>query len=1094
MPPKNLPNRDIQRLLRDAWLNIDVRDEELVNPLDWPVDYNDEPEKYITYLMSRPEYFYFVCKELMGIQLFPTQGLVLEELWTKKFPMLICSRGFSKSFSIAIFALLNLLLIPGRKVIIAGSGFRQSKVIFNYIETIWNNAPILRDIASAMGGDYGIRKSTDMYSLYMNKGYVNAIPIGDGCLSSDTLVTYDDCIGYIDRYGNNNIKLTNKKIWNSKCFVISDESYYNGIKPTIRIKTHNGYEICGTYNHKFKVARNGKIEWIKLQDIKKEDYILIDRTERWHSGKSNCTEKEAYALGLMIGDGCWTNDYAMSYATVDEELIDALIDSGLDFNKKTCDGVHYECYGKQKISDWISKWKLIPNCYTLNKTLPEVILNSEKEKMSACIRGLFDTDGHVFVTDAKGGTAISVNFTNTSKELVKQLQYILLHYGIVCTVKSRHRNKKHNRVYELGIYGKNVKIFAEKINFGLKRKRSMLENAVSHKKRWVSINDEVPIDKNIIIKLSRIQKPGLLPEKFCPSKISDRKRIQNDFLEQFLKYVKCPELELISDSNIYFDRISEIQFNISEPTYDMHVPDTHMYSANGFISHNTKIRGQRANLLLIDEFASLNREIFETVLAGFMAVSSNPMEMMKKEARKRIAKEYGIEIEEEDESGKFIENKLIISGTASYSFEHFFEYWQDWHDIICSKGDKKRLQRYLDRKSLDSDKSTDEIFDSLDWKDYSVIRIPFELIPKGFMDDAQISRAKATMHSGTYGCEYGACFSTDSNGFFKRSLIYNCTASPSNDVVIDNNKIVFEGCIVGDQTKKYVFGIDPASEVDNFCISIVEINKTHNRLVYCWTTNAKQHKLEIKAGLTEENHYYNYCARKTRELMRRFPCKRIMLDAQGGGKAMLEAFADKNLLHDGEMPLYQVIDPDKPKDTDMELGLHIIEAVQFANSDWISDANHSLRLDMEKRRLLFPYVDAASLAVASGKDETSGRKRVTDTEDDIIEKSYDTLENCIMEIEETKNELSTIVISKTPTGRYKWDTPEIKQPGGKKGRMKKDRYSALLLANMGARAEDRPEIETFPGGFARHTKEVDGQLYAANPYMNRWAENFYGGV
>ena len=55
------------------------------------------------------------------------------------------------------------------------------------------------------------------------------------------------------------------------------------------------------------------------------------------------------------------------------------------------------------------------------------------------------------------------------------------------------------------------------------------------------------------------------------------------------------------------------------------------------------------------------------------------------------------------------------------------------------------------------------------------------------------------------------------------------------------------------------------------------------------------------------------------------------------------------------------------------------------------------------------------------------------------------------EIEELKNELSTITISETSTGKEHFDTPEKKTAGMKKGRLKKDRYSALLMANMIAR-------------------------------------------
>lgn len=56
-----------------------------------------------------------------------------------------------------------------------------------------------------------------------------------------------------------------------------------------------------------------------------------------------------------------------------------------------------------------------------------------------------------------------------------------------------------------------------------------------------------------------------------------------------------------------------------------------------------------------------------------------------------------------------------------------------------------------------------------------------------------------------------------------------------------------------------------------------------------------------------------------------------------------------------------------------------------------------------------------------------------------------------MEIEELKNELSMIVMTQTGTGRERWDTPEVKVAAGKKRRLRKDRYSSLIMANMSAR-------------------------------------------
>jgi len=491
-----------------------------------------------------------------------------------------------------------------------------------------------------------------------------------------------------------------------------------------------------------------------------------------------------------------------------------------------------------------------------------------------------------------------------------------------------------------------------------------------------------------------------------------------------------------------------------------------------------KIRGQRANDIISDEFASIPRDIFETVVAGFAAVSSDPIENVKKVAARKKAIELGIEVQEETDSVlEKKNNQIILSGTAYYDFNHFAEYWKKWKTIIKSQGKQNRL-----REIFGEDPPKD-----FNWRDYSIIRVPYELLPEGFMDASQVARSKATVHAGIYQMEFGACFTRDSQGFFKRTLIESCVANDgSNDsTVIKNNKgedIIFEASLRGDPNKKYIFGVDPASEVDNFSIVVLEVNEDHRRIVHCWTTNREQHKQKVKTGFSSESDFYAYCARKIRDLMRLYPCVHIAMDAQGGGIAVMESLHDSDKLEDGEVAIWPTIDPDKAKDTDDNRGLHILEMCQFAKYDWLSEANHGLRKDFEDKAILFPRFDAITLGLSNAEDGLKGRV-------------FDTLEQCVLEIEDLKDELTMIQITQTATGRDKWDTPETVIGTGKKGKQRKDRYSSLIMANMAARTLARmPEatIYNFYGGFATMDKtDKKGDMYSGPNWFTDSVKDIY---
>jgi hypothetical protein len=496
------------------------------------------------------------------------------------------------------------------------------------------------------------------------------------------------------------------------------------------------------------------------------------------------------------------------------------------------------------------------------------------------------------------------------------------------------------------------------------------------------------------------------------------------------------------------------------------------------IGDGQKIRGQRANDIIADEFASMSREIFENVIAGFAAVSASPVENVKRLAMEEEAKKRGIDTSSLYEKKGIDEtktNQIILSGTAYYDFNHFAEYWKRWKTIIETKGDLKSISNNVF--------NGEDVPTSFKWDDYSIIRIPVDLVPRGFMDEGQIARSKATVHNGIFLMEFGAVFTKDSQGFFKRSLIESCVGTDIKPVKLQSGPVYFDPMLRGSKNGKYLIAIDPASEVDNFSIVVLELHPDHRRIVYCWTTTRKEHTERVKRGLTKENNFYSYCARKIRELMDLFPVVHIAMDAQGGGYSVAEALHDFNQLKEGETPIWPIIDEDKPQPSDDEQGLHILEMCQFAKYDWYSDANHGLRKDLEDKVLLFPRFDPITIGISIEEDKVNNRL-------------YDTLEDCVMEIEELKNELSLIEVTESVNGRMRWDTPEVKIGVGKKKRMRKDRYSSLLMANMSARSinfEEKQSVYKAYGGFAAvdNTKKFERATFSGPNWFTSQMNDIY---
>lgn len=493
------------------------------------------------------------------------------------------------------------------------------------------------------------------------------------------------------------------------------------------------------------------------------------------------------------------------------------------------------------------------------------------------------------------------------------------------------------------------------------------------------------------------------------------------------------------------------------------------YTACLPVGTGDKIRGQRANDLIVDEFSSINPAIFETVMAGFAAVSSDPVGNSKRAAARKEAERIGIELEYDTSKDIVKSNQIVISGTAYYSFNHFASYWRRWKAIINAKEDPRALDEHY----------PEGIPNDLNSEDYSIIRIPVELIPEDFMDMGQIARTKGSINAGVYANEYGAVFSADSDGFFRRTLIESCIAHPGK-IYKNKEDCYFEPRIYGDPNLKYVMGIDPASENDNFSIVLLELHEGHRRLVYSWTTTRKNHQARLKSKLVEEHDFYSYVNRKVRNLMERFDVQHIIIDSQGGGYAVIEAFKNEGNMKEYEKAILEIRDPNKPKDSDRREGHHIVELATFADAKWFSEANHGMKKDMEEQELIFPSFDPASLAIAIEEDQ-------------LLDRVVDTVQDCVEEVELLKDELCTIVMKQTMSGREQFVTPEEVTNGAKR-RQKKDRYSSLVIANMAARQiqnDDTVKIRPHIGDFAGKTKPGSGPIYYGNDVYNAAVSEAY---
>jgi hypothetical protein len=444
------------------------------------------------------------------------------------------------------------------------------------------------------------------------------------------------------------------------------------------------------------------------------------------------------------------------------------------------------------------------------------------------------------------------------------------------------------------------------------------------------------------------------------------------------------------------------------------------------IGTGEKIRGLRANVIIVDEFASINPDIFEIVIRGFAAVQShNTFEKVRNEYIKRAMMQTSVGLE----TSKLMEskgNKIILAGTASYQFNHFYKYYQDYVKIISSESNY-----------------------GINPEDYAIIRLPYDKLPPGIMDEAILNQGRATMDSVIFKMEYGCVFAKDSEGFYPASAIFGAT-SP---IKTPEGNISFTVESFGDKTSKYVMGIDPASERDNLAITILKVHPTHREMVFCWSTNRKRFEEDKKRGnkYSDIPDYNTFIIRKIHDLFGRFNIVRMHLDSGGGGRSIIEGLKDNTKLRDGEYCIYDMDD----EESNRKSGLHAIKVIEFSSREWYETSHFNLLKDITTMKILFPEYDSLGIE----------QERILGIENGGEYSS----ENILGEVEECKYQTTLVQETTTAKGQKRWDLPKVKGviTEGIKLRLRKDHFTSLLLANDAARNIDNnpnlDKIKTFGG-------------------------------
>lgn len=302
--------------------------------------------------------------------------------------------------------------------------------------------------------------------------------------------------------------------------------FVKGVTKTKKLKTHCGYNLNGTPEHRIKILNSdGEIVWRHLQDLEPGDRACIHRSTFLfpqeqlyvkHQTESIVFEQSlhckddvdypetlnsdwAYLLGLLVSNGSWTKDDVIE-CTYHEQDENIYVKAFSVFPGAKVVSDSRSRYGKRIRSHRKTLRKFLDflgfnlDAKTNNKRTPWSIRQSPKDVQSAYLSGLFDGDGCV----EKNGKTIS--FSTASEQLNIETQLLLLNFGIICHCKTKH--VKGKPYYLLSLRGqRSVRRFIDEIGFRLERKQNLVIENLNKVKRDGGDTEKIPNQINWLKRL-----------------------------------------------------------------------------------------------------------------------------------------------------------------------------------------------------------------------------------------------------------------------------------------------------------------------------------------------------------------------------------------------------------------------------------------------------------------------------------------------------------------------------------------------------------------------------------------------------------------
>jgi replicative DNA helicase len=389
----------------------------------------------------------------------------------------------------------------------------------------------------------------------------------------------------------------------------SDKVWCVGKKPVFTVHLASGRTIQGTGKHRLLGAEG----WKMIDELQPGDRLAIanhlpepERVAEW-------SELRLALLGQMIGDGSYLSHQPMRYTTCSEENSEIVARAAREEFSATVKrqpgrGNWHQLVISGNGNRWhpagMNQWLRelgIYNQRSHQKHIPEIVFRFSNEKIAVLLRHLWATDGCIYVS---ANHASVIHYSTNSLRLARDVAALLLRFGIVARTRMVQK-KQYRPNYLVIISGSDAqRIFLQEIGaFG---PRCIQASALNQQLNSIIANTNVDtLPQNVFDRVrSLMQEQGISHRRmanmrstayggsahfaFSPSRAT---------LREYAELLNDDVLRAYCNNDLFWDRVVAIEPASEMDVYDLTVPETAAWIADGIISHNSGAIEQDADLI-----------------------------------------------------------------------------------------------------------------------------------------------------------------------------------------------------------------------------------------------------------------------------------------------------------------------------------------------------------------------------------------------------------------------------------------------------------------------------------------------------------------